>query len=87
MLHARIQRGGGAGPGGGGGGGGGGLRLKHHKNIAFLSNTSPDPLSNHNATKPVFNCVPSSPRQQNAIEMAFRWRADDDPLILPPLIN
>ena len=26
--------------------------LKNHKNIGFLSNTGPDPLKNHKATKP-----------------------------------
>ena len=35
--------------------------LKNHKNIRLLSNTGPDPLNNHKATKPAF----SSPR--NAI--------------------
>ena len=33
------------------------------KNIGLLSNTSPDPLKNHKATKPVFNVGPSSTRQ------------------------
>ena len=35
--------------------------------FGFLSNTSPDPLINHKATKPEFNVGPSSARQQNAI--------------------
>ena len=26
--------------------------LKHHKNLGFLSNTGPDPMKNHKATKP-----------------------------------
>ena len=43
---------------GGGGGGGGGGGLKNHKNIGFLSNTGPDPLKNHKATKPAFNAGP-----------------------------
>ena len=30
-------------------------RLKNHKGFGFLSNTSPDPLKNHKATKPAFN--------------------------------
>ena len=51
--------------------------LKNHKNIGFPSNTE-----NHEATKPAFNVGPSSARQQNAIKMAFRWRADDGPLIV-----
>ena len=60
-------------PGSRRGGGGQG----NHKNIGFLSNTGPDPLKNHKATKPAFNVGPSSTRQRNATEMAFRWRADD----------
>ena len=32
--------------------------LKNHKNIGFLSNTGPDPLKNHKATKPAFNVGP-----------------------------
>ena len=57
--HARIQR------------EGQGVRtpspLKNHKNIGFLSNTGPDPLKIHKATKPAFNVGPLSARQQNAI--------------------
>ena len=34
---------------------------KNHKNIGFLSNTGPDSLKNHTATKPAFNVGPSSP--------------------------
>ena len=37
-----------------------------HKNIGFLSNTSPDPLKNDKAIKPAFNVGPSSARQRNA---------------------
>ena len=57
------------------------------------SNTGPDPLKNNKATKPAFNDGPSSARQRNAIEMAFRWWADDGQLIvvcgssLPSLIK
>ena len=43
----------------------------------FLSNTGPNPLKHHKAAKPAFNVGPSSARQRNAIQMAFRWRADD----------
>ena len=52
-----------------GGGGGHGVRtpLKNHENKGFLSNTDPDSLENHEATKPAFNVEPSSVRQQNAI--------------------
>ena len=37
--------------------GGMGVRtpMKNHKNIGFLSNTDPDSLKNHNATKPTFD--------------------------------
>ena len=58
-------------PEGGGGGGdrdrGYGPRLKSLKPIGFLSNTGPDALKNHKATKPAFNVGPSSARQRNAI--------------------
>ena len=50
--------------------------LKNHKNIGFLSNSGPDPPKNHEATEPAFNVKPLSERQQNAIYMALRWRAD-----------
>ena len=46
---------------------GSGSPLKNYKNIEFLSNTGPDPLKNHKATKPAFNVVPSSVHQRNAI--------------------
>ena len=58
------------------------LPLKNHKNLEFLCNTGPDPLKNHKATKPEFNVGPSSARQRNAILMAFRWGADDGPLLV-----
>ena len=47
--------------------------LKINKNIGFLSNTGPDLLVNHKATKPAFNVRPS---------FVFCWPADDGPLIL-----
>ena len=56
-LHAQIQR----------GTGGPTSPLENHKNIGFLSNTDPDPLKNHKATKPAFNGGLSSARQRNAI--------------------
>ena len=37
--------------------------LKNHKKIGFLSNTGPDLLKNHKATKPAFNVGPLSARQ------------------------
>ena len=39
-------------------------------------------LENHKATKPAFNVEPSSAHQRNTILMEFRWRANDDPLIV-----
>ena len=45
-----------------------------------FSKTGLDPLKKHKATKPALNVGPLSPRQQNAVQMAFRWRADDGPL-------
>ena len=45
---------------------GSGPPLKNHKNIGFLSNTSPYPLKNHKAPKPAFNVGPSLARQRNA---------------------
>ena len=51
----------------GGGAGGPDPPLKNHKNEGFLSNTGPDPLTNHKATKPAFNVGPSLARKRNAI--------------------
>ena len=53
------------------------LPLESHKAIGFLSNTGPDPLKSHKTAKPAFNVGPLSPRQRNAISMAFRWWVDD----------
>ena len=64
--------------------GGGGVPdppLKNHKNIGFLSNYGPDPLKNYAATEPAFNFGASSERD-DAIQTAFRWLADDGPLIV-----
>ena len=50
-----------------------GCPLKNQKkHIGFLSKTGPDPLKNHKTTKPAFKIGP----------LAFRWRAEDGPLIL-----
>ena len=49
VLHVWIQR----------GAGGPDPPMKSHRNIEFLSNTGPDPLKNHKATKPAFNVGPS----------------------------
>ena len=51
--------------------------LKITKNIGFLSNSGPDPLKNHKATKPVFNVGLLLARQQNAIE----WRFTGGPMM------
>ena len=50
-IHRRIQRGGGS------------QGVRNHKNVAFLSNTGPDPRKNQKATKPAFNVRPSSASQ------------------------
>ena len=52
------------------------LPLKNYKNIGFLSNTGPDPLKNHKATKPAFNVRATSARQRDAL------KADDGLLIV-----
>ena len=40
---------------------------ENHKKSGFFSNTGPDPLKNHEATKPEFNVGPSLARQRNVI--------------------
>ena len=50
-VHARIQR---------GDRGSGTHPLKNHKNTGFSSNTGPDSLKNHEATKPSFNVKSST---------------------------
>ena len=64
FVHWRIQR---------GGGGAGGLDppVRNTKKV-FFSNPGLDLLKHHKGTKPAFNVGPSSARQRNAIEMAFR---------------
>ena len=49
------------------GGQGSGPLLKNHKNIGFLSNTGPEPLKNHKATKPAFYVEPSFARHRNGV--------------------
>ena len=39
---------------------------------------------NHKAFKLAFNVGPTSTRQRNAIQMAFRWRPDDGSLRVVP---
>ena len=51
-FHAQIQMGA-CGPA---------PRLKNYKNIGFLSNTGPDLIKKHQATKPAFNVGPVSAR-------------------------
>ena len=46
--------------------------------IGFLSNTCPDSLENHKATKPLFNVGPSLAHQR---KMAVRWCVNGDLLI------
>ena len=49
-------------------------RAGKNKAIGFLSNTGPDLLENHKATKPAFNVGPSSARQRNAWWFAGKQR-------------
>ena len=60
----------------GGGGRGQGVRtipppVKNHGNIGFLSNTGPEPLENHKATKPAFNVGPPLVRQRGPLSVVF----------------
>ena len=53
---------------------------ENHKNIGSLSNTCPDPLKIHKATKPVFiieNWTIIGPPAKSHFNGVFRWRADD----------
>ena len=50
------------------------------QNMGFLSITGLNPMENLKTTKLAFNVRPLSARQQKAISMAFRRRADDGPL-------
>ena len=45
---------------------------KNHKNIGFLSNTSPDPLKNHKATK-LGHHRPTSEMPLNGVLLAGQW--------------
>ena len=47
---------------------------KKHKNLGFLSNTGPDPLKNHKATKPAFNIGPPAKRHLNGVSLAMMAR-------------
>ena len=56
------------------------IPMKKSQNIGFLSNSGPDPLKNHKATKLAFNVGPLSARQQNTmfrhlngVSLAGRW--------------
>ena len=46
--------------------------LEKSQNIGFLSNTGPDPLNNHKATKPAFNVGPSL-CHWNSVSLAGHW--------------
>ena len=57
--------------------------------IIFPRNTGPVSLKNQTSIQcwaisgpPAVNVGPSSARQRNAISMAFRWRADNGPLLV-----
>ena len=41
--------------------------MKNHRNIGFHSNSGPDPLKKHKATKPALNVGPLAARTRNAI--------------------
>ena len=51
------------------------------KNKGFLINTDQDPRKIYKPATAAFHVGPSTARQRNAIYMAFRWRADDGPLV------
>ena len=80
-LHVRIKRGGGA---------GGPDPLKKSQNIWFLSNSGPDPLTNHTAVSQHSMLG----HHQHTSEMPFKWRFAGGPMvfaysgiwIFPPLI-
>ena len=55
--------------------------LENYRAIGFLSNTGPDALNKHKATKPAI-VGPTSARQQNANLMAFCRQFDDGPLLM-----
>ena len=54
---------------------GGGGQAENSQNIGILSNTGPDPLQNHKATKPAFNVGPAK-HHLNGVSLAGRWWAD-----------
>ena len=68
------------------GGRGSGPPPENSKNIAFSSNTGPDPLKNRSYQDTIqcwaIQCwtIIGTPAKRHL--MAFRWRADDDPLIV-----
>ena len=51
------------------------LSPENHKNIGLLSNTGPDPLKNHKATKPAFNVGPSLDDGPLLISAIWHWWA------------
>ena len=64
-------------------GGAGGLEhpLKNYKNIGFSNNTGPDPLKNRSYQASI-QCWAIIDTPAKCHLMAFRWRADDGPLIV-----
>ena len=62
--------------------------LKNHINIEVLSNTDPDPMNNHNATKPEFKVGPPAARHRNGVSLeGRRCPVNIDILIHPSLRN
>ena len=54
--------------------------LKNYKSIGFSSNTGPDPLKNRSYQASIQSwSIIGTPAKRHL--MAFRWRADDGPLI------
>ena len=53
--------------------------LKNHKAIGFLSNTGPDPMEHHKATKLAFHSMLVYHRP--ASERPFKWRSAGGPMI------
>ena len=53
----------------------------------FLSNTSPDLMENHKATKPEFNVGPLSAPQRNTIYMVLQKCAEYCPLLVESSSN
>ena len=55
--------------------------LKNHKNIGFLSNTGPDPLKSQSYQASIQCWIIIGTSAERHL-MAFRWRANGDPLMV-----